>query len=262
MSSLTSLTNKQALDLIKGISLSPSLQKSKDSILLAEDQYPENLDAIFGKTEKTTDLDRIISLLKWKATYDKMVMAQDSLRSTLQLTPTTDNPWEKHAFRYWKHRVTNICLTAAQEVIQPTDRGNSSHLLLFVPQDKTTASNAGTHVPNGNKRNVEGLLMYHPLLVNGPWQAPDNLNAKIDDLLAETKTTLVQRSYDPWDQYATDKARAQLGVIRNTINLSLTRIYKYTSNAFHVLLKHLIPRAERSYLFTRVKGARMEQILT
>jgi hypothetical protein len=125
MSSLTSLTNKQALDLIKlkGISLSPSLQKSKDSILLAEDKYPENLDAIFGKTEKTTGLDRTISLLKWnrktergsleKATYDKMVIAQDSLRSTLQLTPTTDNnPWEKHAFRDWKQRVTNICLTA------------------------------------------------------------------------------------------------------------------------------------------------------
>jgi hypothetical protein len=65
MNSLTSLTNKQSLDLIEGINLSPSLQKSRDSILLAEDQYPENLDAIFEKTEKTSDLDRTISLLKW-----------------------------------------------------------------------------------------------------------------------------------------------------------------------------------------------------
>jgi hypothetical protein len=38
MSSTDLLSNKQALDLIKGISLSPALQKSKDSILLAEDQ--------------------------------------------------------------------------------------------------------------------------------------------------------------------------------------------------------------------------------
>ncbi len=36
-----------------------------------------------------------------KAVYDKMAVAQDGLRSTMQLTPTTDNPWEKH-------RVTNI----------------------------------------------------------------------------------------------------------------------------------------------------------
>ena len=57
MSTTNSLSNKQALDLIKGVNLSPALQKSKDSILLAEDQYPEHLDSIFGKTEKTTDLD-------------------------------------------------------------------------------------------------------------------------------------------------------------------------------------------------------------
>ena len=272
MSTTNSLSNKQALDLIKGVNLSPALQKSKDSILLAEDQYPEHLDSIFGKTEKTTDLDRVISLLKWnrktergsleKAVYDKMVSAQDGLRSTMQLTPTTDNPWEKHVYKDWKHRVTNICLTAVQEVIQSSERGSSSHhSLLFTPQDKTAAANANNYIPQGNKRNIEGLLMYHPLLVNDPWQAPDDLDRRIDDLLAETKTLLVQRSYNPWDQYDANKARAQLSEIKSAINLSLTRIYKYTSNSFHVLLKYLIPRADRSYLFTRVKGERMEHIL-
>jgi hypothetical protein len=52
MSNTSSLSNKQAFDLIKGVNLSPALQKSKDSILLAEDQYPEHLDSIFGKTER------------------------------------------------------------------------------------------------------------------------------------------------------------------------------------------------------------------
>ncbi len=103
--------------------------------------------------------------------------------------------------------------------------------------------------------------MYHPLLVNDPWQAPDDLHKRSDDLLAETKTLLVQRSYNPWDQYDANKARAQLSEIKNAINLSLTRIYKYTSNSFHVLLRYLIPRADRSYLFTTVKGERMEHIL-
>jgi hypothetical protein len=94
MSSSDLLNNKQALELIKGISLSPSLQKSKDSILLAEDQYPDHLDSIFGKADKANDLSRTISLLKWnrktergsleKKVYNKLVAAQDSLRSTMQ----------------------------------------------------------------------------------------------------------------------------------------------------------------------------------
>ena len=72
---------------------------------------------------------------------------------------------------------------------------------------------------------------------------------------------MVQRAYNPWDQYDANKARAQIEEIKSAIHLSLTRIYQYTSNAFHVLLRYLIPRADRSYLFTRVKGARTEHIL-
>jgi hypothetical protein len=122
MDTSTSITNKGALDLLKGISLSTSLQKSKDSILLAEDQYPENLDPIFGKTEATSDLHRTIEILNWNrksdrvlldaGVYERMVTAQDTVRSTLNLTPTTDNPWEKHVFKDWVHRITNICLQA------------------------------------------------------------------------------------------------------------------------------------------------------
>jgi hypothetical protein len=54
MDTSTSITNKNALDLLKGSSLSASLQKSKDSILLAEDQYPtpENLDPILEKQKQ------------------------------------------------------------------------------------------------------------------------------------------------------------------------------------------------------------------
>ncbi len=138
-------------------------------------------------------------------------------------------------------------------MIQPSERANSSHLLLFSPQDKAeAATNANNHISNGNKRNIEGLiLMYHPLLVNDPWQAPDDLDARIDELLAEFKTLLVQRLCNPWDQYDANKTRAQLLVaeIKNMmINLSFTQIYKYTTNAFHVLLRYLIPRADRSYL--------------
>ncbi len=107
-------------------------------------------------------------------------------------------------------------------MIQSIKKGSSSHHgLLFTPQDKVAAANANNYIPQGNKRNIEGLLMYHSLLVNDPWQAPDDLDRRIDDLLAETKTLLVQRSYNPWGLYDANKARAQLSEIKNAINLSL-----------------------------------------
>jgi hypothetical protein len=93
MDTATSISNKNALDLLKGISLSTNLQKSKDSILLAEDQYPENLDPIFNKSDSATDLNHTLELLKWNRKSDRalldsgvcerMVAAQESLRSTL-----------------------------------------------------------------------------------------------------------------------------------------------------------------------------------
>ena len=92
MNTSTSLTNKNALDLLKGISLSTNLQKSNDSILLVEDQHPENLDSIFGNL--VTDLTNTLDLLKWNKKTDKalldasvherMSVAQDKLRVTVQ----------------------------------------------------------------------------------------------------------------------------------------------------------------------------------
>ena len=272
MDTSTSITNKGALDLLKGISLSTSLQKSKDSILLAEDQYPENLDPIFGKTEATSDLHRTIEILNWSrksdrelldaGVYERMVTAQDNVRATLNLTPTTDNPWEKHVFKDWVHRITNICLQAVQKALESSDKYNAN--LIFSPGDATAAGNVHSNAftrTSHSKANIEGLLLYHPMIVNNPWEAPKRLDALIDDVIAERKTYLVQRTYNPWDQHDADKARAQIEELKGSLKLLLMRIYTYTSNAFHVLLKHLIPRADKNYLFTRIKGARMEHIL-
>ncbi len=43
------LNAKQMRQLLQSISTDPQLKQSKDSILLAEDQYPESLDAIFTR---------------------------------------------------------------------------------------------------------------------------------------------------------------------------------------------------------------------
>jgi hypothetical protein len=64
----------------------------------------------------------------------------------------TIHAWEKHVYKDWKHRVTNICLTAVQEVKQSSERGSSSHhSLLFTPQDKVAAANAKNYIPQETK---------------------------------------------------------------------------------------------------------------
>ncbi len=72
--STSMLTNKNTLDLLKGISRSNNLQKPKDSILLAEDQYSENLDPIFAKADLATDLNHTLDLLRWNRKTDKALL--------------------------------------------------------------------------------------------------------------------------------------------------------------------------------------------
>jgi hypothetical protein len=53
---VSAMTAKQMRLLLQSISADPQLKQSKDSILLAEDQYPENLDTIFAKLTIPTTL--------------------------------------------------------------------------------------------------------------------------------------------------------------------------------------------------------------
>jgi len=52
----TLLSPKQMRALLQSISADPQLRQSKDSIILAEDQYPEALDATFTRLTIPTTL--------------------------------------------------------------------------------------------------------------------------------------------------------------------------------------------------------------
>ena len=106
-------TAKQMRLLLQSISSDPQMKQSKDSILLAEDQYLDSLDAIFTKLSVPTTLQNTISLLQWKrqscdSSYDAAlktatIINQDYVRTTYQLVPTGDNPWGSNTFRQWKY---------------------------------------------------------------------------------------------------------------------------------------------------------------
>jgi hypothetical protein len=182
------------------------------------------------------------------------------MRATYKLTPTADNPWDTYTFRQWKHFVTNLCLSAVQEALKTGDNIKTMQHL-FTP-DRT--AQIGAH--HNTKNNVQGMLLYHPLLLKSPWQAPDDLDKLIEDLLAANEPALVARSMSTSGTMSYDKDNAikQLEVITASINLTLLRIYTLSSHSFHVLVRELIPRArfDQSSLFTHIKGARTEYLIT
>ena len=266
----SSLDAKQMRQLLQSISTDPQLRQSKDSILLAEDQYPDALDAIFTKLKTPTTLQNSINLLQWdrKATggFDAelkhtTIISQNSMRAKYQLTPTRDNPWDTYTFRQWKYFVTNICLSAVQDALRNGDNSKTGMQHLFAP-DKSDKAAVGHH---STKNNVQGMLLYHPILLQSPWQAPDDINKRIVKLLETSEPTLVARSKatNSTTNYDKDNAIKQLESLAHSIKQSLLRIYDLASHSFHVLLLELIPlaRFDKSSLFTHIKGARTEHIL-
>jgi hypothetical protein len=59
---MAKLNAKQMRQLLQAISTDPQLKQSKDSILLAKDEYPDVLDAIFTRLTHPTSLYKIQSI--------------------------------------------------------------------------------------------------------------------------------------------------------------------------------------------------------
>jgi hypothetical protein len=118
---------------------------------------------------------------------------------------------------------------------------------------------------HNTKNNVQGLLLYHPILLNSPWQAPEDLNGQIGQPLSTTESILMARAEKEDTETARDTkhAQKQMAVLHTSIKSILERIYKIMSHSFHVLLMDLISHArqDRSYLFTHTKGARTDHIM-
>ena len=117
------------------------------------------------------------------------IVNQDYLRNTYQLVPTGDNPWDTNTFRRWKYFVTNLCLSAVQDALKSSDSSKNLQYL-FAPNQKDNEAGAARQ----SKSNVQGLLLYHPILLSSPWQAPDDIDDQIKALLATNEPVLLARS--------------------------------------------------------------------
>jgi hypothetical protein len=201
-------------------------------------------------------------ILRWNEATDSSNLTKDQLQRmktqrqktirNLSLNPTVDNSWDKIKFNFWKDRVTNICLGAAQATFQTHD-DTSTLKFLFTASDKSNT------VVQRDQRKVQGMLLFHPILLKAPWEVSNSIDADIDSLIQE-KSPLVHaraNSMGPWLAYELQlqqNARQQILSMKSSLKLLLAQIQKFTSHTFHVFLRDLVPGAklERSLLFTRV----------
>ena len=148
-----------------------------------------------------------------------------------------------------------------QDALKSSDSYSKNLQYLFAPNQKDNAAGAARQT----KSDVQGLLLYHPILLPSPWQAPDDIDDQIKVLLATNEPVLLARSLkeDGHTTYDKDNALKQLDVLTASIKSTLQRVYALTSNSFHVLLRDLIPRVrqDKNHLSTHIKGARTDHIL-
>ena len=257
------ITTKSAYKLLQQLESDPQLQSVEDTSILKDEQYPVSFEPSIINLRDNIPLTSAVMILRWNEATDSSNLTKDQLQRmktqrqktirNLSLNPTVDNPWDKIKFNFWKDRVTNICLGAAQAAFQTHD-DTSTLKFLFTASDKSN-----TVVQRADQRNVQGMLLFHPILLKAPWEVSSSLDVDID-LLIQEKSPLVHaraNSMGPWLAYELQlqqNARQQILSMESSLKLLLARIQKFTSHTFHVFLRDLVPGAKlgRSLLFTRV----------
>jgi hypothetical protein len=119
------------------------------------------------------------------------IASQDLMRKSYELVPTADSPWDTYTFRKWRYLVTNICLSAVQDALKTGSHEASKRMQRLFAPDRSDQAKGPSH---NSRNNVQGVLLYNPLLLDSPWQAPDDLDQNIEDLLDTNGPTLVARS--------------------------------------------------------------------
>jgi len=168
---MKTFTSKSVEKLLQNLNNDPRLQALDDTTILSEEQYPTSFDALIMRIKEPITLTTTVDTLNYDdaSTQAHSIPSnmriqlrekQVKLRELLQLNPTIDDPMDELTYAHWIHRVTNICLDAAQMALTAVDTSPGMNYL-FAPS--TTANNT---VRRGDKRNVEGQLLYHTLILN------------------------------------------------------------------------------------------------
>jgi hypothetical protein len=161
------LSGKDASKLLEGLTKDPQLRADDDLSVLVDEQFPSGHHAMLqGKTEGSSS-DNIITILQWEkhhtphlAEEQKAMLTEQKNRTKklFQFTATTTNPWDDVQFTFWKHKVTNMVLSAVRMALKE-DHATDVNKLLFATGDHNNVT-----VKAGDKRNLSGLLNSYAIL--------------------------------------------------------------------------------------------------
>ena len=129
---MKTFTTKSVEKLLLSLNNDPRLQSLDDTTILSEEQYPIAFDALIMRIKDPITLTTTVDTINYEdasaqaqsipaAMRAQLKEKQNKLRNILQLNPTVDNPWDEVTAAHWMHRVTNICLDAAQMALMTVD---------------------------------------------------------------------------------------------------------------------------------------------
>ena len=183
------ITSKSAYKLLHQLESDPQLQSVEDTTILNDEQYPIAFESAITNLKDIIPLISAVTILRWDVNTDSTNLTKDQIQRmrvqrqktvrNLSLNPTVDNPWDKIKYNFWKDRVTNICLGATQAAFQ-THEDTTNLKFLFSASDKSN-----TAVQRGDQRNVQGLILFHPILLQAPWEESSTLDVDIHNLIQE-----------------------------------------------------------------------------
>ncbi len=169
---------------MEGLTKDPQLRADDDPSTMLEEQFPSEHHALLQGKTTGSSLDNIITILQWEKQHTPhlseeqkgMLGVQKNKTAKLfQFTATNTNPWDEVQFTFWKHKVTNMVLSSIKLALKE-DTSTDVNKLLF-----STSDHNNVMITSGDKRNLSGLLICHPLLLNSPFEEPPRMNDLLDD---------------------------------------------------------------------------------
>ncbi len=122
------LTSKSVHKLLQQLESDPQLQSIEDTTILNDEQYPIAFESAIVNLKEVIPLTSAVTILRWQDGKDSKVLTQEQTQRmrlqrqkairSLCLNPTVDNPWDQIKYKFWKDRITKICLGASQAALQ------------------------------------------------------------------------------------------------------------------------------------------------
>ena len=178
-----------------------------------------------GKTiESSTD--NIITILRWEKHHTPHLSEEQKVMLTEQKNKTA----KLFQFNLWKYKVTNMVLSSIRLALNDEAKTDVNKLLF------STGDHNNVTVSSGDKRNISGLLICHPILLDSPFVEPAGIDQLLDDLLLERHPYTVSQANDNSGSYEADKAYVKIATLKAAAILALRNVYQVASHTFHVYL--------------------------